>query len=730
MDTWAGTTHRAAGGHADLEALLARGAVRAVFQPIVRLSDGGIVGYEGLARMAAQPELPPDVWLDLADDAGLREDLELACLEAIAEVGSPPDDALLFVNASSALLSHPLTVSLRERLPERLVIELTERERVADYGALRAEILLWQSSGVRLAIDHTGSGWSTLRHVVQLHPDFIKLDRSLVHGVDLDRNSRALVCALAAFARESGITVVAEGVERFEELEVLREADIDLAQGFLFARPGPPWPSAADRSARRSGGSDGGRKRSARTRLEDHLLGATSPEHACDVAVRHLFLLGGVMPSVYLERGGLLRCHAQRGLWQILDGMPPGSGVTGQAFARGDSVVLQDIRQSPDYLEAIPGVVSECCVPIVAGDCVVGSLNIESYAPLARATIDEAGHAAMLLGQRLAEIGLHSSQSPHQRLARHAAILSELVEHPMLSRRVVEAAMEVSGMDSAAVAIADSDGTLHVDETGGPLAAVLLDIAPDDLARLGALVEQVASCYTAGDSMGAGFVGTEGLRAAGARAVVVVPLIARGRRLGILVAAGTIPTALKPDEAETIELLGTHAATCLDNAATLVRLRDQTQRDPLTGLRNRSAFHDQLDGLLSADEQPAPWAVLLADIDRFKGVNDNSGHLVGDDVLVEVGEALRSSLRSQDRAFRVGGDEFAAIVRDAGISHALTVAQRVIGAANVELARHGAALSIGVAGARRGDNPSSLLERADRALYHAKRNHLGAFSQD
>jgi diguanylate cyclase (GGDEF)-like protein len=716
---------------ADVADLLARGRVRAVFQPIVRLSDGKIVGYEGLARMDAARDLTPDAWLDLAEAAGLREELELACLEAIAEVGPPPGETLLFVNASAALLSHPFTMSMRGRLPDRLVIELTERERVLDYESLRAQILSWQASGVRLAIDDTGSGWSTLRHVVQLRPDFIKLDRSLVSGVDRDRNSRALVCALAAFARESGATVVAEGVERSEELEVLREADIDLAQGYLFARPGPAWPETAD--AANSGHTSGGgrRLRHQRTRLEDRLLSANSPEQACDVVARHLFGLGDVMPSVYLERGGLLRCQAQRGLWQILDGMPPGSGVTGQAFAKGDPLLLQDIRKSPDYLEAIPGVMSECCVPVVAGERVVGSLNIESFAPLTRAMIDEVGHSALLLGHRLDDIGALISQSPHQRLVRHAAVLSELVEHPVLPRRVVEAAIEVSGMDSAAVAMFDhDDGTLRVEEAGGPLAAMLLDISATDLGRLATLVERVASCYTAGDSMGAGFVGTEGLRAAGTRAVVVVPLIARGRRLGILIAASTIPTALKPSEAETFELLGAHAATCLDNAATLVRLRDQTQRDALTGLRNRSAFHDMLDGLLSADEQPGPWAVLLGDIDRFKAINDNRGHLVGDGVLQEVGNALKGSLRAQDRAFRVGGDEFAAIVHDANVTHALTVARRIIDAANAKLVAHGAALSLGVASARPADTSSTLLERADRALYHAKRNHLGAFSED
>jgi diguanylate cyclase (GGDEF)-like protein len=713
---------------ASVARLIERVAVRAEFQPIVRIGDGEIVGYEGLARMAAPPELPPDAWLDLADTVGLRSELELACLEAIADCGPPPGAALLFVNVSSGLLSHPFTQDLRQRLPGRLVLELTERERVHDYESLRAEIRSWQSAGVRLAIDDTGSGWSTLRHVVQLHPDFIKLDRSLVARVDRNRTSRALVAALAAFARESGVTVVAEGVERREELEVLRDADVDLAQGFLFARPGPAWPTAPGARVDTRAEADGRPTPRPRSRLEQQLAGAVTQEDACDVVARHLFVLGAVMPSVYLERGGLLRCQAQRGLWQVLDGMSPGSGVTGQAYTTGDPHLLQDIRMSADYLEAIPGVVSEACVPIVADGLVIGSLNIESFAPLTAATIDDVGHAATALGDRLAEIGVAVEASPHQRLARHAAVLSELVEHPALLQRVVAAAIDVSGMDSAAVAILDAEDVLGVDDAGGPLASVLLAIDPSDLTRLGKLVERVASCYTAGDSLGAGFVGTEGLRAAGARAVAVVPLIARGRRIGLLLTASTVPQSLRPTEAETIELLGAHAATCLDNAATLLRLRDQTQRDPLTGLRNRAAFYDQLERKLVADDQAAPWTVLLADIDRFKRVNDNHGHLVGDEVLQDVGRALKRSLRAHDRAFRVGGDEFTVIVHDADVDDGLTVARRIIDAANDELGTHGAGLSIGVACARIGESRSGLLERADRALYHAKRNHLGCYA--
>jgi diguanylate cyclase (GGDEF)-like protein len=698
------------------------GGIVPVVQPIVRLSDSVIVGYEALARMRGPRDLAPDRWLDLADAAGRRIEMERACLEAVVGIGAPPADALLFVNASPALLSDPRVIELRASLPEHLVVELTEREAVDDYESLRAEVAAWQGRGVRLAIDDTGSGWSTLRHVVQLSPDFIKLDRSLVSGVDRDRNQRALVCALATFAREAGIAVIAEGVERREELEVLHDAGIDLAQGWLFAKAAPPWPPikapALDEVPERE------RARLSRARLEERLAAARDVDGACDVVAEHLARLGGIMPTVYLERDGLLRCRAQRGQWQVLDGMPPGAGVTGRTFLAGEPILLPDVRMSSDYLESIPGVVSEFCAPIRVPRGVIGALNVESFTPLTAQTIAAVRNCATALGRCLAALDETSDGLAHERLARHAARLAELGEAGHLGPRVVDAAIDVSGMDSAAIAVAGA-GVLTVTNAGGPLAPVLLEISERDLTRLSRLVEHVTSCYTAGDSLGAGFVGTESLRAAGARSVVVVPLVAGGRRLGLVLAASRQSRALDPSEVETIELLAVHAATCLDNAALVESLRERTQRDPLTGLRNYSAFHDQLDLLLEARPEFGPNALLMADIDRFKDVNDTEGHLVGDQVLCGDADAIRDAVRPGDEVFRLGGDEFAVIVVDADDSVATRVAARVVEASEQHLARYGAGLSVGVALTNLDVSRTDVIEQADRALYRAKRQELG-----
>jgi diguanylate cyclase (GGDEF)-like protein len=187
-----------------------------------------------------------------------------------------------------------------------------------------------------------------------------------------------------------------------------------------------------------------------------------------------------------------------------------------------------------------------------------------------------------------------------------------------------------------------------------------------------------------------------------------------------LLIADTHPRALKPSEVETIELVGVHAATCLDNAGMVARLRDRTERDPLTGLRNHSTFHERAEQRLRSRGDNHV-VVLMADIDRFKVINDSAGHLVGDDVLRAVAEAIRGAVRADDDVFRLGGDEFAVIVTGRTERQAMALARRVRAAAETVLAPYGGALSIGLAVAAPDETRLEVVERADRALYRAKR---------
>jgi len=210
--------------------------LRIVYQPIVELSGLRVVGYEALSRFLGGR--PPNEWYAEAHDVGLGVELEmLAISRAISE---PPPHGYLSVNVSPAtLVSSAFQEFLQERMAGRLVIELTEHVNVENYGALEENITLLRARGGRLAVDDAGSGYASLRHVVSLGPDIIKLDRSLIESMDQDAGRRELARSLNRFARRTGASLVAEGIERPEEYDTCRQVGIDCGQGFLFGRPAP-----------------------------------------------------------------------------------------------------------------------------------------------------------------------------------------------------------------------------------------------------------------------------------------------------------------------------------------------------------------------------------------------------------------------------------------------------------------------------------------------------------
>ena len=549
-----------------VEHLCEPGVVTAAVQPIVRPADMVVVGYEALARMAVTPQHSPDWWLDVAGQFDLRHRLEVACLAAAAKLGAPPHGRVLFVNVSPSTIADPMTMNLRAEFPQRLVIELTEQEAVEDYDRLRTHLAEWLEHGVRIAVDDAGAGYSSLRHVMELSPDYLKLDRELVHGIDEDANKRALMRAVVAFAREVGTSVIAEGVETRRELDVLREAEVHLVQGYLLARPGPPWPeidgsgasttSFSDRLHRdvaRSQGEDGIRKALARV---DNVL------EACQVVVETLFRRG-LMSSLYLERSHELRCVAQRGLWQVLDGMSASAGITGRTWATGQSIVVDDVSSHPDYLMAVPGVVSEICVPIVMDGKTIGSLNVESFSPMGPDSAAFTELLARLLADRLEVIGSNIGNTRWQRAAQASVAISGLVRGNHLVRQALHRVRDAAEMDSACLVIEESNCPRVVSALG-PLASNLFTLTLDELSALSSLVGDIRSCYTAGDASSPGFLGTESLRTAGARAVVVLPLWARRERFGILLLAHSRPLRLTGDRIEPLELLADHVAAVLD----------------------------------------------------------------------------------------------------------------------------------------------------------------------
>jgi EAL domain-containing protein (putative c-di-GMP-specific phosphodiesterase class I) len=239
---------------AGIDALLAHHAFHPVFQPVVDLVDRRPIGFESLTRFDDGSR--PDVRFDEAAGVGLGTTLEQATMQRACEdaVHLPPD-SWLSINVSASLLRAP-GVLARElaRVERDVVLEVTEREAVDDYDELRTALDALPGRP-RLAVDDAGAGYSSLRHILQLHPEFIKLDGTWVHGVDTDGARQALIAGLQLFATEAGMTLIAEGVETMDEAATLLDIGVDYAQGYLFGRPAAV--SAPSLTRGRRDGSDG-----------------------------------------------------------------------------------------------------------------------------------------------------------------------------------------------------------------------------------------------------------------------------------------------------------------------------------------------------------------------------------------------------------------------------------------------------------------------------------------
>jgi EAL domain-containing protein (putative c-di-GMP-specific phosphodiesterase class I) len=210
-----------------------------VFQPMVALYKAEVVGYEALTRF--DDGIPPDHRFATASALGIGAELELATIAtAVAAASQLPLGRFISINLSPELImSHrdELEAAIDDLHRDRpVVLELTEHDIVHDYESLRDNLALFDPP-VQLSVDDAGAGFSTLRHVVMLEPEYVKLDRSWVSDIDTDPTRQALVAGLSHFARTTGCQLVAEGIESEPERDTLTELDVSLGQGYLLGRP-------------------------------------------------------------------------------------------------------------------------------------------------------------------------------------------------------------------------------------------------------------------------------------------------------------------------------------------------------------------------------------------------------------------------------------------------------------------------------------------------------------
>ncbi len=243
----------------DLRTSLRDRAVYVDYHPIVVAQTGKIFGYEALARGVMRSLRSPEVMFDVAAQADLIWELSRLCraraLEGIeTRLGS---GELLFINVDPHDFTDPDFTEREVSDPSRVVVEITERTAIKDYPKFRERLKAFRDIGYRFAVDDAGSGYAGLGSIANLEPDFIKLDISLISGIDTNFIKQNLVESMVRFANEHGAQVIAEGVERAEEFEAVKSLGVHLVQGFFLHKPEAvisgrrPTPAAATADARR-----------------------------------------------------------------------------------------------------------------------------------------------------------------------------------------------------------------------------------------------------------------------------------------------------------------------------------------------------------------------------------------------------------------------------------------------------------------------------------------------
>ncbi|HEX6970482.1 MAG TPA: sensor domain-containing diguanylate cyclase [Micromonosporaceae bacterium] len=451
----------------------------------------------------------------------------------------------------------------------------------------------------------------------------------------------------------------------------------------------------------------------------DRLRTASTVAEACHEVAHILGRHGRVMVAVLLRVRDRLRCVAATGSWHVFSSLPFDTGVIGRAYRTDRTQIVTEPGRDPDYFPLAPDVAVEICAPIRARSGLIGVLNLEWTSPVELELWRKAAERiAACLGERIDELGGPPTESDSEKLLRHAVTLTNASSEGDLVAATLDAARDVSGLDAAVLVLTTAGGRPAIDQptpAGKDLESRIgaeLRAQPEpQLAQLVSLAHRQGTSYTLGEVGHAALPGYDVLVRAGARTVITVPFgpAAGG---GVLLVADLRLLRPDPTTVNLMEMLAAQAWACLDRLRTLAQLHRQAISDPLTGLRHHGQFGQRI-----ATAMPGRTALLVIDVDEFKSVNDTYGHEAGDRVLVRLARTMEASLRHGDELYRVGGDEFVAVVEVTRPEEALGIAQRLAAAVR----RTGQTISVGVALRRDGETPKQTLRRADIALYEVKR---------
>jgi len=239
----------------ELKVLLRAEKVNTVFQPILSLGDGDTVGFEILNRPQSTEIFPTvETFYDYVGSSHnvlmVERFLRKLSLERYSEqIKSSPchKNQLVFLNIQPQVLADPAyqsgktleMLAFHNLSPEKVVLELTEKEAVMDYNLFKKMIEHYRRQGFRIAVDDAGTGYNSLKTLISLKPEFIKIDKSLIRNIEQNPSQQHLVELLLEFALQSETKVIAEGIETLAELRFLKKLGVHLGQGYAIGKPMP-----------------------------------------------------------------------------------------------------------------------------------------------------------------------------------------------------------------------------------------------------------------------------------------------------------------------------------------------------------------------------------------------------------------------------------------------------------------------------------------------------------
>ena len=385
-----------------------------------------------------------------------------------------------------------------------------------------------------------------------------------------------------------------------------------------------------------------------------------------------------LLASVYVREHDRLWLIAQRGYREVLDGFSLQHGVMARAVRTGETQFVADAGSDPDFLEATAGILAEVTVPFVTrpGSSAEGAMNIETIGatlpPEAGRIFEPLAHA---LGERLGEMreGLDVDVATLLRLCVHASSLRGTGAIAEFTARTVGRLLE---LDCVQVELRSEPSGFDLTSFWRQESSGLEPLSPADVRDLALLEDQtgVAAAYHLFDLRLTG-VGDEHLATPW---IVWFPLTVAGGPIGAIVGRVTAAPDYDHARVEGATLFAQHSAALLDVSLALHREQHAAATDALTGLLNRRGFDERLDEELErARRSGSGLALVLADCDGLKAINDSGGHELGDRVLEAFASCMRSSVRKEDAAARVGGDEFAVILPGAGVEAGRDFAARL-----------------------------------------------------